>query len=202
MKLMNKSKVTIEKYLNNLMLRNWIGYNPESNYYFIRSYDNVLKIERISGNWRASVKLDHILNIKALLGVIIFGNFYRIARNKRKKTDTWKKNGRKKSGLIKSCPKQKILPTHFQVSINGVSKLTGITENKLFRIKSSAVSANLLDVRKHYKKLLIPKSEWPHIIKNASQHTGKIFTNYDGLFLTLPDLVRPSIEFKRTRNVK
>jgi len=41
-----KDKRTINTYINALLQLNWIGYNPASGYYFIRSFDFIRKVQQ------------------------------------------------------------------------------------------------------------------------------------------------------------
>jgi hypothetical protein len=193
--------VTLNKHLSNLIKHKWIGYNAKSGIYFVRGYQFVMKQEGLNGYLTVVLNFEELIRIKAIIGVSIFGLLYRNAKYNKKKEGLGNK-GWEGIGRKKSCPNQIPLPSHFQVSINGASSIFNISKNKIFRLKRAAVQAKLLESKPHYKRLDIPKSQWANTIRYNSYHTGKVFNNQNGLFLSLPDLVKPLVVFKRSQRLK
>ena len=138
-----KTHKTIKCHLNALLQRNWIGYSNKSKNYFIRGFDKIKEIEKITTKTAAVFSIEYFSNFKAWCGSILYAYLYRKTR--------WSKY--KKSASYKEKASQTIYtaPLFLPVATTGCSKFYKISVGQASKLKKLAFEAGFIDVRKNYK---------------------------------------------------
>lgn len=200
--LLEVNEATIRKYLVRLLGRNWIGYDSNANLYIVRGFKEVMKMEGLKSQLIARLSFEDLDNIKAIIGVSIFGHCYRNSKYKIHKKNWKKKKDRGRGRLKKEGPKQRSHPSYYPVSIGGVENLIHVSMSNICRLKKKAIEAGLLDAKHCLIPIDLPRSEWNYIIKYKFPTKGKYVVKSKKLYLSLPDLVKPQIALVRSHHLK
>ena len=182
---------TLKNHLDQLSNFGWISIDKNKNLLFVRSYNNVSNKIKCYGRKVATCKIEHIYNIEAYLGGVLFTKFYSIAK--------WKNSARdpKNGGSIQRAGG----PLGFQeISSLGIAACTKINKIKVHRYKTLAIEANYIEKHKNIKIL--------GLIKNSAQWRGvpigygkKLY--HKGFIRHIkPDFILSNMFFKKRKNMK
>jgi hypothetical protein len=149
-----KDNRTIKGYLQTLMGLNWIGHNPKSGYYFIRSFGAIRKKHSIKNCDAAVFDVTRIESFTSFLpGAIICHNIYKQKKCKRAKGRGLKpelKNlkGSNQAEILSTQPIQprhfSSPPNYFGISNARIAKLLHIKETHARDLKHAAENAGFL----------------------------------------------------------
>ena len=157
-----KTTKTISNHFKKLLSLNWIGYNPKSKYYFIRSFDRVKEIENLDYRTAAEFDPKEIRKFKAFIIGAVIG--YLVNSQKKDRRHEPKKTR-------KYCSKPGRHPSYFPIS--------------------SEVLANILNVSQstaHSYILLAKNAGYIRMKKNNLEPTGISVSHYQGIKRTYPEL--------------
>jgi len=110
------SEKTVRRKIKSLLGLNWIGYNPTSKYYFIRSIDTVRIIEKIAKRRAYWLELKYINDIKGFCAATIITEL--IISQKRKLSRGWAEKERR----------QFKPPAYYKISLYSLTKIFGLSQ--------------------------------------------------------------------------
>ena len=153
---------TIKNHITKLQSLNWIGYNPQSGYYFIRGFDRVKKIENL--NYRTAAEFDpkEIKKFKAFIIGAVIGYLVNSQKKDRRLEPKKARYNRSKPGCH---------PSYFPISSEVLAKILNVSQSTA-----------------HTYILLAKKGNYIRIKKTNLEPTGISVKNYQGLKRTFPDL--------------
>lgn len=173
---LNLSERTIRRNLKKLLQANWIGYNPKSGRYFIRSFERVQY--DLSLNSRSATKFDitEINKFKAFISGAVVTHYY---------------NGTKWAKRCKERQKGRSKPKHqeaIKVSANGLAYLLSVSKVRAHRIKKWAESKGYITIIPDCEQKDIPLREIDNLRKYAIDGHRFIPTK-NGIYENKPDTV-------------
>lgn len=190
-----KTSRTIYQIIENLKARNWIGYNQKSEIYFVRSLDDVCKIENLPNKRSAVFRIEHLKNFKAWIGAVCYTYLYRKVK--------WSKHVGTASKMEKAKQPLHVAPPFLEVSTIGFSKYFQVSKGQASKLKKAAKKANLLFIRKNYQPLEIPIEQKDHFKKYSDEHiSNRVRVVKEELVLQLPDLILPQIALSKRKKWK
>ena len=187
------SKRTVRRKIKSLLALNWIGYNPTSKYYFIRSIDTVRIIEKIAKRRAYWLKLKYINDIKGFCAATIITEL--IISQKRKLSRGWaEKQGR-----------QFKPPAYYKISLYSVTKIFGLSQRNASSLRNQSTE-NFTEVRENFEPLIIcgkqlscnSKTFIRHYLTN--QELRKLRCINKKLFIQLPNSYRSRLTSGKRRN--
>ena len=152
---------TINNHFNKLQLLNWVGYNPKSGYYFIRSFDRVKEIQNL--NYRSAAEFDpkEIKKFKAFIIGAVIGYLVNSQKKDRRLEP-------KKAHYNRSRPGRH--PSYFPISSEVLANILNVSQPTAHRYIELAKKAGYIRIKKNN---LIP--------------TGISVKHYQGIKKTFPD---------------
>ncbi|ANE50616.1 hypothetical protein [Flavisolibacter tropicus] len=151
-----EDKRTLTKHLRTLLRLNWIGFNPTTNIYFIRSFETIRKSYGFTSRKSVVFHYNHITDFRpfisgALICAKIYGvKFaYEIARLRRLNTAPNKKDGAKQCYSY-----DRKAPEYYGLSNKGIAQLLYCSPTIACEQKNAAEEADFLLTRGKYKVVL------------------------------------------------
>ena len=191
-----KGERSVERYLQLLINREWIGYNPKSKVYFIKAFDKIRRLENFRTRTAAVFSLQDLDKIKAFCSGVLFAYIYKVSlfREKKKKAASHMQNASKPSASSL---------TFFPIATTGIESLFNISKAKASRLKHLAAQSNYLEFKHQYKDLNIPKEQHKHFLSVAEPNLAeKVVVKEGRIPLQLPDLIYPYITLSYRRKLK
>jgi len=178
--------------LNKLNSYNWLGYNPKSKYYFIRSFDKVRIMEQLKQRRSAVFCLNDLKNFPAWCGGAFYAYLYKLRKGANYKHD-----------FLKGKSKQAYnAPSFLPVATAGVERIFQLSRATATRYKLLAKRAGYLEVEHRFKKLGVPKSEIKYFREGVpSWYNQKLVLIKGELYEQLPDVVLPHISLSKRKSL-
>ncbi|MEP7376827.1 MAG: hypothetical protein ABI675_25740 [Chitinophagaceae bacterium] len=210
-----QDKRTIRTYINELLKLNWMGHNPLSGYYFIRSFDFIRKAQQFKGRKAAIFDYREILSLADgfLPGALICEQikaqqyFWEVSQKRQVRSAT-KKLGVANQGLpVSDTPR----PPYYGLSNKTISTLLFCKMTRACELKQQAESAGYLTTRKHFKEIVmlpmpdfrireVIKTNYPELGKRIRFRTRRVNRQtVIQVVQQLHDEILPRIEFKNVK---
>ncbi len=185
-----RSERSIRNNLKELQKYNFVGHNPKSGYFFIRSFDKIRVMHGLmNGRMGVFFYKEDLKSFKAfLIGAVIAKTVY---INKMRE---------KALGLRRESPKHSAPSSYFPISHSFLANNLDIASSTAADYKNIAAKAGYITI----KKVLTPLDiDWRivHLYKRAvPEEAHKIRVLNKNVFLQESDLVGSNMEFKRRKN--
>lgn len=190
-----KTSKTILNIIEDLKTRNWIGYSHQSKIYFIRSFNEVCKLENFPNKRSAVFRVEYFKNFKAWIGAVCYTYLYR--KNK------WSKHVETASKINKAKQPQRAAPTFLEVSTIGFSNYFDISKGQASKLKTLAAEVGFMLVRKNYQPLDIPIQQKNLFKKHSEPHiSNRIRVINKELVLQKTDSILPQIALSKRKKWK
>lgn len=159
-----KSGKTTKKAIEKLLELNWVGYNPASKYYFVRSFKNVAFLHGFSRKTVAKFEIEYLGELKAyLIGAIIEDLIRKQKRRIRKlKVDT---NNSEREHLRaerykgRSFQPEEATASFFPLANKALAKILHISVQTAFEYKKLAKEQGYIEIKKNFKHIDISHKE-------------------------------------------
>lgn len=153
---LNVTGRTVNNLLKELQVRNWVGHNPESGYYFVRGFDWVRAKENLRGRRGVWVDVSKDLQNKqrftAFVSGALIGQMANVSKYKMREREKQGPEHTKGSSNHRSCT---IVPSHFPVACKAVSKMLGVASSTASLMKEQAAEYGFIDVKKQWQRLAL-----------------------------------------------
>jgi len=188
-----KSGRVIKNNLDILIKRNWLGYDKTSGYYFIRSIDEIRKIEKLATRPAAKFYFAEIKDFKGFIAGAFIG--YLSIKQKRK---AWAAERIKR----RSIQTVHALSNFFNVSNLAIAKILNICINKAFRYKQIAEVANYIQVEKTFIKTEFTASLKDLFIKGNPEIENRVKIRNGFIWIQGIDRVKPNLSFTKRKKIE
>jgi hypothetical protein len=181
-----KSNRTLHKYLLSLQEKNWIGFNPLSGYYFIRSYKKLIDAQQ-KKCLACKVEFSDLKDIQTLLTGIL------LCDNVRRQKFFWEKHKKKGSAATNKGKIANQLgfssdpPKYYGLSNKALGILLGCKQTRACVLKQKAESAGYIKTVNRFKKIKV-------LAKKDYRIREEIYEQFPGL--------RGRLHFKRKKENK
>ena len=189
---LRKSGRTIRNNLKKLLELNWVGYNPKSKYYFVRSFGKIMQMFGFKTKSYAEFEEKDILLVKDFVFAAGIGQMINTQiRNKRKKIAATHQ------GVINIAK----LPTiqdslSFPISNLAASKCLNISKSGASKLKKQTSLSGFIKVQHSYKKTPFDVS-YIHLFKAGNPEIAHCVAVEGGkVAIMMPDMVSHKIRFK------
>lgn len=210
--LMLKSHKTIKANLGILIRLNWIGHNPRTGNYFLRSYDKVREMYGFNSRSSVEIGLSDIKTFRAFISGAIISNLVNISRRRALARER---------NLGCSLHRTNKLPDFFPVANLALSKMLNISISTAWELKRLAHKEGYIILKHNLKELkvddlklsreyteglvneiqLISAEHCPTIKKAFPESRERIRVRANHLWLQTPDTVKSQMHFKRRRKL-
>ncbi len=184
---------TIQNNLKILRQANWIGYNPKTNIYFIRSFDCVRTQHGFISRSCAEFDKREIKQFKAFLAGAIISNL--VNSQRRGKWITERQKGR--SNQIIRQPS-----VYFPVANLALAKVLNVSISTAFEFKKLAHKAGYIKLEKNFKDTRVNPKFAKAYKRNYSEIAHKIKFHQGKLMIQGIDTVFPCVRFKRRKKIE
>ena len=157
-----KDNRTLQAHIGKLRELNWIGYNPDSEYYFIRSLNKIVKNLNLSSKIVAPINESHLKNFRAFMTASVItadvnrNKFYHeIAVPRKLKAATQKKHVANQSLDSKKGFNK---PDYYGISNKRIANLLGCSQTRATELKKESEMAGLIETRHHFKRIAVLKN--------------------------------------------
>lgn len=170
-----KTETTIQKHISKLIAFDWLGYNEETQLFFVRGFKRISIIENHETQKSAVFTGAYFTNFKAWCGAVMYANLYR--------KEKWRRKKEAASKLVEASQPSKNAPLFLPCSTLGFAKYYGISLSKSSELKKIAFNAGFIDVNKNYipagipthEKLLYQKHGDPKIANRLRITKGEVY---------------------------
>ena len=151
-----KSKKTVSKYIQTLKNLNWIGYNPASGYYFIRSFDVIRFIHNFRNRQATTLHFKDLKRMQAFVVGSILGarangkKYYWEVAEKRIARNAVNKRGAAYHSLFASDQPR---PDYFGVCLTEAEELLNCGKTRASQLKNLAAKSGFIKVKHHFSEL-------------------------------------------------
>ena len=205
-----KHHFTFNKRLNRLKQLNWVGYNPSSDYYFIRGYERVCTDLGLSSRTYAEFEIKYFDNFRVFVFAAIIGKKVKSMEYARKKNKEENKLVPKYwEGTKPSVPLP--FPDYIGLPVASMAALTGKSMSWCSELKNKAEELGLLKTREKLITVdILPKNHLLRLgLREMYQDCYERFKiriikrgKYQGMVKVLeqmPDEIIPLIRFRSNR---
>lgn len=191
-----KRRKTTLRYIQLLLELNFLGYNDKLKNYSINSFDKIRKFHDWKVRLAFPIDFSTYYKMQAVTGAVIYGYLHK---------DFWRNVKRKKSVHIKGSTYN--FPTqtfnykkqYAPVSVIGVNKIFNISIATASRLKTAALKAGFIKLKKNYEEIKIDVQLLVQIQK-YNDFSDNIVFHKDDYKMQLIDTVYPLFYFlKRTK---
>ena len=208
---------TVNKHLEALRALNWVGYNPESEIYFIRSFTSIRKKHGFKKRTAATFHFEDLKNLQAFIaGAIITNNikaqkFCRGVENR---------EGERFATINKGVANQdhvpisaKPLKPYFGIGVYKIAELLHCKHTRAGELKHEAAKAGFIKTKKKFRELYVfdkANSNWKKGFEYAYPEQAKkikfrrVVRNGQVVVVMkeqLHDEIIPMMDFKRIGNI-
>lgn len=167
-----KNRKSVDNQLRKLLSMNWIGYNTDTNIYYIRGYQFIQKIIKAKTAVRVNCSANELKrsNFRGFVGGVIFGYFayLQLINNRYKRKNRSRKNV---PVYEKGCTKQGAkFSTYYEVANIVVAKALNIASSTACSFKRKAYSKGYLSIKKSYSSISITKMDRAWYEKTQSDY--------------------------------
>ena len=139
-----KSHKTILNNLEILISLNWLGFNPKTGYFFVRSFDRIRTMNGFNHRSSVEIELSDIKKFKAFIAGAVIGNLVKISR--RRALERERLSGR-------SLHRSNKLPDFYPVANLAISKILKISISTAWKLKDLAHREGYIVLKKNFKEL-------------------------------------------------
>lgn len=203
-----KDNRTLSKHLLSLRKLNWVGYNPKSGYYFIRSFAFVMEQQGFKGFQAVKCHPQTDLkNFDAFLFATVIGakvkRFeYFVNRQRWASRFVTNKRGVTNHNLQPSSD----LPEYFGLSVATMAKTLKLSHSRAWELKNEAEKHGYLKSNNKFKELVTGSrkvvSTYIGCVEESEAKKIKVYQKGDGIFtvaIQLHDEVIPLVTFLSAR---
>jgi len=188
-----KSGRAIKNNIDLLLEKNWIGYNNNSGYYFIRSFDRIRADNGFKSRTAAEFNSDRILSFKGFIAGAVIGYMINIQRRKKRVTE------RNRS---RSSPITRPTSEYFPVASLALAKVLNVSISTAFKLKQLAAREGYILLRHNLKKINVPVSQKEALKRAFPEVANRVVVVNGRLAVQLPDTVLQCVRFKRRKKIK
>lgn len=160
-----KAFQTLRSALKRLIDKNWIGYNPKSKNYFIRSFAEVGRLHGFKRKLVAKFEIEDLIELKAFLIGAIVGDLIRNQKRKLKMAERLK--GR-------SFQPFEATASFYPMANEALAKILGVSLHTAYSYKRLADKGGFINVKKNARELKVPLNEIFHFKKAFPEYAAKL----------------------------
>lgn len=146
---------SFNKYIDALIKENWIGYNPATGNFFIRSFKFIRQQHSFIKRRMAQFHLDRdIIDVDAFMFASIVGD--NVLRHMDFREMEKKRDGRtatKKRGVAKHILPPSSIPDYFGLSVSAMGKMTGLSQTRAHELKCRAEKAGYMKCNNKFREV-------------------------------------------------
>jgi hypothetical protein len=157
-----KTKRTINKHVQSLIDAGWLVYNKNSGYYFIKAFERLRSILKISHRRAVKLQTKDLTTFKAFAAAtLISANIKRqqyvaLVKTTKRKRFAFQKEDEANTNLNRYMP-----TNYFGLSNSKIGSILNCQQTHGFRLKSEAVKAGYITSKQRFKLLLVlPKADF------------------------------------------
>lgn len=186
-----KSDKTIKNNIKKLIKKDWIGYNPASGYYFIRSIERVKEIENLHGYLSTVLWYSKIKYIKSFVAASIVKNTFQGKRKHLAKAALNDELSAKQ--LFTECFSNGFFP----VSDSFLAKALKTTKSNAHKIKAKARKEDMIMTMPFKSVISMDANMATSVKKVYPEVSHRIVVKDKKVCLIEPDLVKPLVSLRR-----
>ena len=188
-----KSEKTVKNNLNILLQNNWVGFNPKSGMYFIRSFNQVMFQNGFTRRAAAEFDTREIKNLNEFLTAAIIKKLINFK--------VWKlREAERKKGRSRQTSRK--FPLFFDIANNYLAKILCISKNKAFRLKENAVETNYRETQKVFVKTDITPNQIEDYLIGYPEVRNKIKVIKKQVYLQGIDKMRSFVLIRRRKKIE
>ena len=195
-----KSIRTVNSHINDLIEKNWVGYNPESGYLFIRGFDKIRQMDNMPPRSAVIFYYNDLKQISPCCFAGIIGYLVNTQRRDRFLS------GRKRGG---SNHLRSLSQAYFPIANKALAKILNFSIASIVRYKHLAVQHGYISVKKSYQKTGITSKNQKELrsylagLRRAFPEDSKsIKIKGSELVQQKPDLYKHNLTYKRRKKIE
>lgn len=150
---------TAKNNIQKLTERNWLGFNPQSGYYFVRGFNKIREIEGLKGNRGVCLSVTKELNHKSKFRAFIAGAAIGNIAKKKKWQARCAQESEHLMGSSNHHSGKHLLPSHYPIACQYLVKVFGISLRTASLYKKWAAKYGFIDVKKNLQKIILGSEE-------------------------------------------
>lgn len=186
LKKMDVSESKMYRLMNELQKRNWVGYNEDSQRYFVRGFSKLYQLENLEGKTGVYFRVEWLSSFRAFAAGASIGHL--VHQQKRGGGSRSEKKGRSNHNSR--------LPQYKPVATNAVQKIFNLSYGTAYRLKRQANREGFIDIKRNGIPMNLTVKDLPRLKRYNRQKANKIFVVKGLLYIKAPDLVKPELFYK------
>lgn len=186
------SSRTIERAIDRLRCKNWLGYNPNNGLTHVRGFDTLRIVERLPGRLAVWFDIGKMADVEGFTTACAFGWFIRA-----QKVRAWRE---RLGGYEKGVPIQPrqpaALPKFFPVALSLIERRFGVSRSTVCRGRKAASRAGFLLIQKKKPEPLNIDSPRAYL-KGFPEMKDRLFCKNGIWFLRQTDEAQTNLNYKR-----
>ena len=184
-------KITMQK----LLKLNWVGYNTETEFYYIRGIKKVQSLVGGRSRCAAYFEMDRLHDLKAFVAAQIMGYLARCQRAKELATGLVKRSPNHIAGNLR-------LLRFYQMANKAVAAMLGIAQSTVFELKKLAEKANFIIVKKNFQFLGMPKQQLSILNRMCIPNANRIRIVNGQCVLQTSDTIHCNLSFNKRKKLE
>ncbi len=185
---------SVNNNLNKLQVIDWIGYNPNSNVYFIRSFEGIRA--KMGFIWRTGVCYNfHDWKISEFKGFCIAAVIGNLINHQKRAKWMFERKSRRSSQNI-----QKPSSDFFPVSNIALAKVLNVSQSTAFRYKQLAQGVGGVQILKSWKSM--PKGIYYNLRKFGMIRESRVLDDGYNVLIQSPDLLTHNLRYKMRKKIE
>jgi hypothetical protein len=151
-----RTQRTLDKYLQQLLSLNWIGYDACSGTIFIRGLDSIRETHGFTNTKSSTFYIEFIPHVQEFIAAALIGSYvsglkflYEIAIPRRFKSAPKNKDGAKQD-LSSRCGSK---PDYYGISLVGIALLFNCSKTRAVQLKKAAIKSGLIKARHRFEEV-------------------------------------------------
>lgn len=188
---LNLSTRTIQNHIKILLALNWLGYNPKSKIYFIRSIDQLRRFLALPARSAAVLYQSNIRDYKAFCVAAVLGNLVNYQKRRRGRFFE-RSRGR-------SRQKDK-LRLYYPISLSVIAKILKTDISTASRYKHMSQKAGFIQIKPSFE-LITNDLKAFKALNYIDELKGKLRIRNNGIYCQGPDQLCHLLHFKKRRKL-
>jgi len=184
---------SVENNLKKLIVKNWVGYNKKSKYYFIRGIDKIRWLLGFKTKTAAEFDSREIKKLKAFLAAAKIG--YLLDNQKRKKRATERNTGRSNHVARQSSD-------YYPLANLALAKILNVSLSTAYVLKQLAHKAGYIDIKKSFEETNLDAYQENPLKKGLPELISKVRIKKGKILLQGTDKVKHFVTFKTRKKLE
>lgn len=188
-----KSGKSIQNNLKLLLKLNWIGYDPVSQYYFIRGFEKIRAMYGFKSRTGGEFDLREIKHFKGFLAGVVIG--YMVNQQKKREWASERKNWRSKHLVHHPA-------SFYPIANRALSKVLNMSVSTAHNLKSLANKAGYILIKQNLINTGFDSCNLRFYLKALPENQPKVRCDDRKILLQEADLINPTIRFKSRKKIE